>query len=66
MELTVGDLVRHFHNRKWAIVLSQPSSYKGCTVCYIQWLFYDKKVLIDVDFLDKVDRAGYSIKEAIG
>ena len=56
MELKRGDLVKHRVHSKigYAIVLSDTSRYKGCTVCKVEWIMTNKRHLIDVDFLDKV------------
>lgn len=55
MELKVGDLVKHFHNGSYGIVISKPRAWREIIVCGVQWCYTDKKHLIDVDFLDKIN-----------
>ena len=56
MELKVGDLVQHVRNKEFGIVLTRPEKWRDCTVCVVQWCFIHKKHLIDIDFLDKLDK----------
>ena len=56
MELKVGDLVQHFTNRNYGIVVSRPHRWRDCIVCEVQWCFINKKHLIDIDFLDKISK----------
>ena len=53
MELKIGDLVKHFSNGNYGIVMSKPHEWRDCKVCKVRWCFIDRENLIDVDFLTK-------------
>jgi len=55
MELKVGDLIQHFTNKNYGIVITAPFKWRSCVVCEVQWCFINRKHIIDVDFIDKVN-----------
>ena len=58
MELKKGDLVRHKnHNIGYGIVLSEVHPYKSCMACKVEWVKSTERHIIDVDFLDKVNKS---------
>ena len=56
MELTVGDLVKHKKHGFYGIVLVKSARYGQTMVCRVQWAESNKCHLIDVDFLDKLNK----------
>tara|TARA_R110000824_G_scaffold338482_1_gene524971 strand:- start:203 stop:376 length:174 start_codon:yes stop_codon:yes gene_type:complete len=56
MELKIGDLVQHSSNKQYGIVIGNPHRWRDCVVCEVQWCFLDRKHLIDVDFLDRINK----------
>lgn len=56
MGLKVGDLVRHNSNGNYGIVVVRPYRWGDCLVCKVQWCFNEYSHLIDIDFLDKINK----------
>ena len=56
MELKAGDLVKHFKNGNYGIIIKDPWVWRDCVICEVQWCFMDKKHIIDIDFLDKISK----------
>jgi len=56
MELKVGDLIQHFTNKNYGIVITAPFKWRSCVVCEVQWCFINRKHIIDIDFIDKVNK----------
>ena len=56
MELIVGDLVKHKKHGFYGIVLVDSAPYGQTMVCKVEWVESGKCHLIDIDFLDKLNK----------
>ena len=56
MELKVGDLVRHNKHGFFGIVITKTDLYGMSVVCKVEWCGSGKSHLIDINFLDKINK----------
>ena len=56
MELKVGDLIQHNVHGFYGIVVSGVGSWGTISVCRVEWCGSGKNQLIDVYFLDKLNK----------
>jgi len=56
VELIVGDLVRHKKHGFYGIVLAGSAPYGQTFVCTVEWVESGRSHLIDINFLDKLNK----------
>ena len=56
MELIIGDLVKHKVHGFYGIVTTDVARWGGALVCRVEWCESRKNHLIDIFFLDKINK----------
>jgi len=56
LKLIVGDLVRHKKHGFYGIVLAGSAPYGQTFVCTVEWVESGRSHLIDINFLDKLNK----------